>query len=155
MKFYLDTEFNSFGGELISLALVPAPDGIPPFYTEIKLGHEAIHPWVRENVLPNLLNEAHSPLVAGMDMARYLRSFGGDRAEIVANWHEDFIHFLKLLLIGAGNAHTTPELTLQLVACKVEDSKIPHNALADARAMRFQLETGDDDEQQLEHDDRE
>ena len=35
---YIDCEFNSFGGELISLALVPADPNIPAFYEVIDLG---------------------------------------------------------------------------------------------------------------------
>jgi hypothetical protein len=50
MKYYLDTEFNEFGGELISLALV-REDGESLYlvYPEPKDGYGE---WVKDNVVP-------------------------------------------------------------------------------------------------------
>ena len=52
MRYFLDAEFNGFGGELISLALVPEQDGLPPFYEAIRC--DAPTDWVAENVIPVL-----------------------------------------------------------------------------------------------------
>ena len=44
MRYFLDTEFNGFGGQLLSLALVPE-DGGEEFY--ITLQHDGpFEPWV-------------------------------------------------------------------------------------------------------------
>jgi len=45
MRFFLDTEFNGFGGSLISMALVPENDSLPEFYKELEM-KEQLHPWV-------------------------------------------------------------------------------------------------------------
>ena len=52
MRYFLDTEFNGFGGALISLALVPEY-GDQDFYVSLPLPAE-IHPWVEQNVIPYL-----------------------------------------------------------------------------------------------------
>jgi len=52
MRYFLDTEFNGFGGALISLALVPEI-GDQDFYVSLPLPAE-IHPWVEKNVIPYL-----------------------------------------------------------------------------------------------------
>ena len=35
MRYFLDAEFNGFGGELISIALVPEDLSLTPFYEAI------------------------------------------------------------------------------------------------------------------------
>jgi hypothetical protein len=52
MRYFLDTEFNGFGGELISLALVPE-HGDQEFYVVLPLP-ETLHPWVERHVVPYL-----------------------------------------------------------------------------------------------------
>src|SRR3546814_5579366 len=52
MRYFLDTEYNGFGGELISLALVPE-HGDQEYYAVLPLPDE-IHPWVERNVVPYL-----------------------------------------------------------------------------------------------------
>ena len=37
MKLFLDTEFNGFGGKLISMALVPEDKTLPEFYKELEI----------------------------------------------------------------------------------------------------------------------
>src|SRR3546814_14895388 len=52
LRYFLDTEFNGFGGDLISLALVPEY-GDQDFYVSLPLPAQ-IHPWVEQNVIPYL-----------------------------------------------------------------------------------------------------
>lgn len=51
MNLYIDCEFNGFGGQLISMALV-AEDGTE-FYEVVPLLEE-VTPWVAEHVMPVL-----------------------------------------------------------------------------------------------------
>ena len=51
MRYFLDTEFNGFGGALLSLALVP--DDGPEFYVTLGCGETCL-PWVEEHVVPFL-----------------------------------------------------------------------------------------------------
>lgn len=54
INYYLDCEFNGFNGELISLALVSKER--PSFYKVLPLP-EVIDPWVKENVIPILIEK--------------------------------------------------------------------------------------------------
>ena len=66
MRYFLDTEFNGFGGELLSLALVPER-GADEFYTTLTI-ERALVPWVERNVVPFL---DHVP--AGLQSPRLSR----------------------------------------------------------------------------------
>ena len=110
MRYFLDTEFNGFGGALISLALVPE-DG-EEFYAT--LAYEgALLPWVEQNVVPFL---DHVPV--GLESTRLSR---GDAAIalshylaidpeplIVADWPEDIAQFCNLLMTGPGEMVPIP-----------------------------------------------
>ncbi|MEJ5976475.1 hypothetical protein WG901_07505 [Novosphingobium sp. PS1R-30] len=52
MRYFLDAEYNGFGGELISIALVPEDEATAPFYAALVCA--APTPWVAEHVLPML-----------------------------------------------------------------------------------------------------
>src|SRR3546814_4187469 len=52
LRYFLDTEFNGFGGALISLALLPEY-GDQDFYVSLPLPAQ-IHPLVEQNVIPYL-----------------------------------------------------------------------------------------------------
>ncbi|MCC8979072.1 hypothetical protein [Bradyrhizobium acaciae] len=52
MRYFLDAEFNGFGGELLSIALVPQDDALPAFYEAVICEHPTA--WVREHVEPVL-----------------------------------------------------------------------------------------------------
>ena len=145
MRYYLDTEFNGFGGALISLALVPE-DG-EEFYAT--LGQvEAPHPWVDQHVIPyldhvpvGLVSPRMSRLSAATAVAAYLAH--DPAPEIVADWPDDLAHFNQLLLVGPGRMVEVPHLTFRLVTLPgfstAENSAVPHNALHDARALRDHL----------------
>ena len=51
MRYFLDTEYDGFGGTLLSLALVPE-DGGEEFY--VVIAGEAEVPWVQRHVMPFL-----------------------------------------------------------------------------------------------------
>src|SRR5580700_11055305 len=52
MRYFLDSEFNGFGGELISIALVPENPDLPPFYEAVPCAHPSA--WAAEHVMPVL-----------------------------------------------------------------------------------------------------
>lgn len=143
MRYFLDTEFDGFGGALLSLALVPE-DGGEEFYTVIK--QDVItDPWVERHVLPYLntvpealKEEPMSRSDAAHALAAYLAH--DDAPLIVADWPEDLAQFSMLLLVGPGRMVTVPPFTLQMVDLSgfstAANSEVPHNALHDARALR-------------------
>ena len=145
MRYFLDTEFNGFGGALLSLALVPE-DG-EEFYVSLDCT-DPLHPWVAQNVVPYLGNVpvglASPPLsreAAASALANYLAH--DPAPEIVADWPDDIAYFNQLLLIGPGQMVPVHDLTFRLVSLPgfstAENSAVPHNALHDARALRDHL----------------
>ncbi|HVF82577.1 MAG TPA: hypothetical protein VM913_00200 [Sphingomicrobium sp.] len=143
MRYFLDCEYNGFGGGLISLALVPE-DGGEEFYAVVTCG-EPLNEWVQRNVQPFLnhvpVSHQHSPQKP-LDVAQHVSSWLSAFAdvEIVADWPEDIALFCRLLMTGNGEMVPVPRLTFRL--CKLpgfstaRNSQVPHNALHDARSLR-------------------
>jgi hypothetical protein len=135
MRVYLDTEFNGFGGELISLALVP--EGTLPSFYEVRSIPADVHPWVQQHVVP-VLDKAPLGNVAFKDRVQsYLRMFT-DGVEIIADWPEDICHMCAQMCSEGGKALMIFP-TFRLVNTWGGGggiSRIPHNALEDARALR-------------------
>lgn len=131
MKIFIDCEFNDFQGELISMALV-SEDG-KEFYEW--LGCDSPSPWVAENVIPKI--GSIKPICIKQFQAKlqqYLNQF--DQCHIIADWPEDITHFCKALITGPGWRVDTPPLTFEIIRIDAV-SKNPHNALADATALRL------------------
>lgn len=142
MRYFLDSEYNGFGGSLISLALVPE-HGDQEFYAILPLP-ERIEPWVERHVLPFLHMvpveppEPMQPAQAAGAVATYLRH--DPDAVIVADWPDDIGHFCFLLSTGPGEMAEVGPLRFQLLNLAgfstAANSRVPHNALHDARALR-------------------
>lgn len=58
-----------------------------------------------------------------------------DSVHIIADWPEDIMWLCKVLVTGPGTRLDTPPLTMQILRVDTV-SKNPHNALADAQALR-------------------
>lgn len=129
MKLFIDGEWNSYGGDLISLALVPE---IGESFYEV-LGCDDPDPWVAENVMPKLQKEPITTTLMQMRLADYLAQF--ESIHIVADWPEDVMWLCKMLIIGPGVRIDTPPLSFEILRVDTV-SKNPHNALADAEALR-------------------
>ncbi len=142
MRYFLDTEYNGWGGALLSLALVP-DDGEELYLT---LDWEGpLEPWVERHVLPYLDTVPESmvsPRMSRADAARTLAHYlaGDSDPLIVADWPEDIALFNALLVTGAGTMVEVPPLGFQLLPLAgfstAANSKVPHNALHDARSLR-------------------
>jgi len=131
MNLYLDCEFNEFRGALISMALV-ADDG-REWYEVVPCKKPGA--WVAQNVMPVLgKTPLPNPKKLSVSLAKFLRKF--DRVHIVADWPEDIAHFCDALIVGQGEMIGTPQLTMEVrFDIDTSESAIPHNALADARAL--------------------
>ena len=143
MRYFLDTEYNGFGGALISVALVPE-DGDQEFYVSLLPLPDDLHPWVERHVIPYLrhvppgLDYALERLNASQLLETYLAA---DRdAVIIADWPEDIAHFCYLLMTGPGEMIPVSGMRFELVDgtgfSSARNSQVPHNALHDARALR-------------------
>jgi len=155
MRYFLDTEYNGWRGELISLALVPE-DGGQEFY--ITLDWEGpLEQWVQDNVLPYLdavpetmvstrlpTQEAARELSQWLTREQEAQFFAAHdntvTMEIVADWPEDIMQMCSLLIVGPGVTVDVPPMMFRLVMLPnwstAANSKVPHNALHDARALR-------------------
>jgi hypothetical protein len=132
---FLDTEFNGFGGRLMSLALVPDRDTVPEFYKELTM-NDQLHPWVKENVVPHLIMVPCSYNEYQNALAEYLWNLHED-VIIVADWPDDIKFFCESLITGPGMMiNMFNHVTFQLELGLQYESKVPHNALHDARGIK-------------------
>ena len=143
MRYFLDCEYNGFGGALLSLALVPEDSGEELYLTLDCAG--SVEPWVERNVMPYLdqvPDALRLPRVgreaAAQAIAMYLAL---DREpEILADWPTDIELLCGLLSVTPGRMVAIPDLRFRLLRLggfsPAENSAVPHNALHDARALR-------------------
>lgn len=143
MRYFLDTEYNGFGGSLLSLALVPE-DGSEEFYVTLECD-APIDPWVERHVVPfldmvpeGLFGPRLSRRVAAEALAAWLEH--DEAPDVVADWPEDLAQFAMLLVTGPGLMVPVPPISLHLMPLggfsTAANSLVPHNALHDARALR-------------------
>lgn len=134
----LDCEFNSFGGELISMALV-AQDG-EEFYEVLKYAHMDIDPWVAEHVIPILNKEPVSLFAFQHKLEKFLCQY--ETPVVVADWHQDISYLCDAIITGPGMRLRTPDMTMVVKDIEAP-SKLPHNALEDARGIMEHIITED------------
>ena len=142
LRYFLDTEYNGIGGALLSLALVP--DDGDELYLTFQTDEPLVE-WVQRHVVPYLdsvSEQLSCPRLSRHDAAheleRYLRH--DEEPLIVADWPEDVAQFCNLLITGPGDMIELRHLTFRLTPMSnfstAANSKVPHNALHDARALR-------------------
>lgn len=142
MRYFLDTEYNGMGGALLSLALVP--DEGDELYLTLQTDQPLVE-WVERHVAPYLDSvpeQLSCPRLsrhdAGKELERYLRH--DEDPLIVADWPEDIAQFCTLLITGPGDMLELRDLSFRLVPMSnfstAANSRVPHNALHDARALR-------------------
>ena len=142
LRYFLDTEYNGTGGALLSLALVP--DDGDELYLTFQTD-EPIVDWVQKHVVPYLdmvPEQLKCPRLTRKDAAHALERYLRHDAEplIFADWPEDIAQFCGLMITGPGDMVELRYLTFRLVPMSnystAANSKVPHNALHDARTLR-------------------
>lgn len=143
MRYFLDTEFDGFGGPLMSLALVREDRAsIYHLVTRPKVGGKS-DPWVTANVVPILLDCPIQPLVLhpaqlGHVIADFLA--GDDAPVIVTDWPADIRYFCEVIEFPEGRMAAIPGLTFELHRVDAYPTTLPgavqHNAWWDAMALR-------------------
>lgn len=135
MKLWIDCEFNEFGGDLISMALV-AEDG-QEFYEVLDLENdEKYGSWVFANVVPWLNKDPITKQEFQQKLWHFINQW--DEVHIIADWPDDIKYFCMSLITGPGMAINTPlKMTMQIDReLTTESSAILHNALEDAKAIK-------------------
>lgn len=131
MRIAVDCEFNGFGGQLISMALV-AEDGRE--WYGVLPQPDIIETWVNENVYPVLNQEPIERREFRQQFRSFLEQF--DDIIIFADWYTDLVHFFETF---AGKDHSEsfhiPCTAVLLPDMEFLPSAVPHNALEDARAI--------------------
>jgi hypothetical protein len=88
-----------------------------------------------------------TPRLSRADAARALSHYLAEDPEplIVADWPEDIAQFNMLLVTGPGVMIEVPPLSFRFVELSgfstAANSKVPHNALHDARSLRDHMLT--------------
>lgn len=130
-KLYLDTEFNGFDGELLSLALVS--DCGKEFYEEIEF--DGLHDtWVRRNVVPKLGKPPLRPLIFKQEFHKFILQF--DNPTIVCDWHTDAVYFCKLLSGFDYASSLDYPCSIQIIKTPQGEPVMVHHALADAKILQ-------------------
>jgi hypothetical protein len=143
MRYFLDTEFNEFGGDLISLAMV-SEDGARELYAATECDRPGA--WVKENVIPIVDCSGASPLWIEPDEFGKLIAWFLDGDEVptmIADWPDDIRYFCQAIISGPGEMVSIPRLAFQVLRVDSYPTELPgavqHNALWDARALRHVL----------------
>lgn len=146
MRYYIDTEFNEFGGELLSLSLV-SQDNESLYITYTPT--ETLGDWVAVNVYPHMLS-IPSPFPGtvklNMDIKTgaeaIYRFFGTDnKPEIIADWPDDIKYFCQALMTGPGEMVGLRYVTFRMIrGLEVWPNNlagaVQHNAYWDAKALK-------------------
>lgn len=134
MRLFIDCEFNSLGGQLISMALV-SEDGNKEFYEVVKM-MEPVDMWVKENVMPILGKNPIDYDVFQSRLNAFLKQI--PNVTIMADYPIDIMHLCKAMETGPGDWFEIQPLTMVIDDdLSAKQSKQPHNALEDSRALRL------------------
>ena len=120
------------------------PDDGDELYLTIR-AEQPIGDWVQRHVVPYLDSvpeQLSCPRLTRKDAAhlleRYLRH--DEEPLIFADWPEDVAQFCNLMITGPGDMIETRHVTFRLVPMSnfstAANSRVAHNALHDARALR-------------------
>lgn len=136
MKVFLDCEWNGHRGQLISMALIDESSN--EFYEVLSCPNPT--DWVEKNVIPVLNKEPIDRHTFNIKLKNYLQEY--DALHVVADWPEDIAHFCNALII-----RPLSRIGLDRISFTVDQnlfraqSKTPHNALSDAKAMKKYYES--------------
>lgn len=147
MRYYLDTEFNGFGGQLLSLALV-REDGESIYWVSPYNFDGHWNRWVLQNVVP-IYHDC--PVKADMDTPLSLQIMGlmqGDQSPIiVTDWPDDIRYFCQAVITAPGEMIALPDLRFEMQRVDAYPTTLPgavqHNAWWDAMALRHLLAGGE------------
>lgn len=138
INLFIDTEFNGFGGDLISMAIVGDDQ---EFYEVIELDSRVpINEWVKINIYPKLGKKGIQYVIFQEMLEKFLRSFPKGFV-LIADWPDDLKYFLQSIILSPGCKMNIPSFEMK-VDNQIDSSKsiVPHNALHDARAIKLAWE---------------
>lgn len=155
MRYFFDTEFNGYGGDLIS-AGIARQDGKTLYIIDDEKVHNLItsktlDPWVEQNVLPILYSAPHGVVPFHLPVSEWgalISEFiydGENTPTIYADWMSDIADLMNLFITGPGTGvpmmHETRMVCLRHLDVYPTDlpGAVQHNAAWDALALRHWL----------------
>lgn len=144
MNYTCDTEFNGFGGGLISLALYREDGESLYLIYDLK---EKLDPWVAENVIPILNadlpeNTGKRHLIDDWNVGADLIAdfFGTDLDPyVVVDWPDDMKYFCQAIMKGPGYMANIKRVIFDVVrvnAYPTDNTKaVRHNSWWDAKVL--------------------
>ena len=154
MKYYMDCEFNGFGGELISMAFVNQYDR--SFYYVNKNYKElgsAKDQWVNDNVITILFNSPHTAIVDKLEnLPFHIYAYLLDDMKehplphFIADWPDDIKYLCQSVLTGPGKMMPLNAFNCSIVRVDSYPNNIEgayqHNAWWDAYCLKYRLSEG-------------
>lgn len=154
-RYYLDTEFNSFGGSLISLGMVRHDDPEDTLYLVVPAAdiermrfEEGMDPWIEKNILPILWDTPAGVEPIIIPVHEWPARIGnwmyrdGEVPQVMVDWPSDAMDFCRLLMTGPGQAIHMPNQTHLSILRHIDvypttlAGAVQHNAIWDALAIR-------------------
>jgi len=150
VKYYLDTEFNGFGGELLSMGLI-REDGRCFYAYQGLINASKLDPFVKRHVYPYI---HHTPLigytqtVTNHKFTKFIQTVlqndaTPDNVTIVADWPDDIRYFTEQLITAPGMMINISSIDFQLRRVDAYPNAlkncVQHNAMWDAIALRYVL----------------
>lgn len=133
MKIWIDTEFTTFQGSLISMALID--ENNEHFYEVIEFDASECHEWVTQNVLPILNKEPITKEMFEYKFWNYMKKY--DSVHLIADWPDDIKYFCEVLHIRPGEMLNMPtRFTMEVCRRMNVHSNQEHNALSDAIGIK-------------------
>lgn len=155
MKFTIDTEFNGFNGELLSMALVPWDEGDLALYLRVPEPLAPLEPWVRDNVWPIMDACPFEHPLCGRYPVRHwaavIASYLTDEDArfgvpyLIADWPDDIRYFCQAVITAPGEMAAIPRVQFDVVrvdaweGVNAPDYAVQHNAYWDATMLRDHL----------------
>jgi hypothetical protein len=145
--YYIDTEFNGLGGELLSMAIIGPTQNL---YLVVPRPTEVLEQFVSEKVWPLRfycpLNPIETPV---SEWAQFIEAYlkqtaRNGQVNIVADWPDDIRYFCETIITGPGTMIDSLDLnfTVARVDAYPNDIKdaVQHNAYWDAVALKKKIE---------------
>ncbi len=140
MNIFIDCEFNGFGGELISMALVD--ENGREFYEVLPLPLlDHIDDWVLRNVIPVLDKQPIPKNLFKQKLEGFLAPYHDFK--LIADWPDDIRYFMEQIIVGPGIMMNISSFECAVYRWLDYVSDVPHNALEDARALFAAYETNE------------
>ena len=148
MKYYLDCEFNGFGGHLMTMGIA-AEDGRNLY---LIYNTRSTDPWVQKNVGPLIYDVPIKPHVdiignANANGPAHIAAFMNQDYDIniITDWPDDIKYFCQSIITGPGQMAALPSFSMHVVRVDAYPTTlkgaVQHNAMWDALALKHYCES--------------